>query len=141
GGQPMISTDAYAHYQTAAQQALANIVNENSDSTNEPVSTALRFMQNDIEKLTELLADMLAKRDQWQPLVGEHANITVDDIAESVTNALAELIEQRLALTLATISANTQSQLMPIVRFAASNLEENHALQMLVDWQIPFTAN
>lgn len=149
GGQPRVSSDAYAHYQAAAQQALAHIVNENSDSENntaetnihEPVSTALRFMQNDIEKLTALLADMLAKRDQWQPLVGEHANITVDDITKSVTHALAELIEQRLALTFSTIPVTTQSQLMPIVRFAASNLEENHALQMLADWQTPLTAS
>ncbi|MES2580174.1 MAG: UvrD-helicase domain-containing protein [Pseudomonadota bacterium] len=141
GGQPIISTDAYAHYQTAAQQALAHIANENSDSINEPVSTALRFMQNDIEKLTELLADMLAKRDQWLPLISEHSNITVDEIADGVANALSELIEQRLALTFTSIPVNTQSQLMPIVRFAASNLEENHALQMLADWQTPLTAS
>lgn len=144
GGQPMVSTDANAHYQTAAQQALAHIANEdsgNESSINEPVSTALRFMQNDIEKLTELLADMLAKRDQWLPLISEHSNITVDEIADGVANALQELIEQRLALTFKVIPANIQSQLMPIVRFAASNLEANHALQMLADWQIPLTAS
>ncbi|MES2501561.1 MAG: UvrD-helicase domain-containing protein [Pseudomonadota bacterium] len=139
GGQPMISLDADAHYQAAAQQALAQVANENS--LDEVVSTALRFMQNDIEKLTELLADMLAKRDQWLPLVGEHANITADEIAENVANALAELVEQKLALTLQAIPASIQIQLMPLMRFAASNLEPDHALQALADWQSPLGAS
>jgi len=139
GGQPVVSTDANAHYQTAAQQALAQIANENSPD--DTVTTALRFMQNNIEKLTELLADMLAKRDQWLPLVGEHANITVEEITGGVANALTALIEHRLAQTIAAIPANIQMQLMPIVCFAASNLEENHALQTLADWQTPFCDN
>ncbi len=135
GGQPMISLDANAHYQTAAQQALAQVANESS--LDEVVSTALRFMQNDIEKLTELLADMLAKRDQWLPLVGEHANITADEIAENMVHALAELVEQKLALTSKAIPSHIQVQLMPLLRFASSNLEAGHALQTLSDWQEP----
>lgn len=139
GGQPMISLDAGAHYQNAAQQALAQVANENS--LDDIVSTALRFMQNDIEKLTALLADMLAKRDQWLPLVGEHASITADEIAENVANALAELVEQKLALTLKAIPTSIQAQLMPLMRFAASNLEPEHALQALADWENPLSAN
>ncbi len=139
GGQPIISLDAYAHYQTAAQQALAEVANENS--LDDVVSTALRFMQNDIEKLIELLADMLAKRDQWLPLVGEHANITADEIGENVANALAELVEQKLALTLKAIPASIQMELMPLMRFAASNLEPDHALQALADLESPLGAS
>ncbi len=139
GGQPMISLNADAHYQAAAQLALAQVANENS--LDEVVSTALRFMQNDIEKLTELLADMLAKRDQWLPLVGEHANITADEIADNVANALAELVEQKLALTLKSIPNSIQMQLMPLIRFAASNLEPEHALQALADWQSPLSTS
>ncbi len=135
GGQPMISLDADAHYQTAATQALAQVANENS--LDDIVSTALRFMQNDIEKLTELLANMLAKRDQWLPLVGEHANITADEIAENIANALAELVEQKLALTLQASPNSIQTQLMPLMRFAASNLGPDHALQALADWKNP----
>ncbi len=139
GGQPMVSLDADAHYQTAAQLALAQVANEHS--LNDTVSTALRFMQNDIEKLTELLADMLAKRDQWLPLVGEHANITVDEIVVGVENALIELIEQRLLFVLEILPANMQTQLMPLVHFAASNLEPDHPLQAMADWQTPLTAS
>lgn len=139
GGQPMVSTDAYAHYQTAAQETLAQISHENS--ADDPVSTALRFMQNDIEKLTALLADMLAKRDQWLPLIREHTHITTSEISAHVQNALHALIEQRLNLTLETMPHHMQTQLMPIVRFAASNLDAHHPLQALSDWQNPLTAN
>jgi len=139
GGQPIISLDADAHYKTAAQQALAQIANEHS--LDETVSTALRFMQNDIEKLTELLADMLAKRDQWLPLVGEQVNISADEIAENVANALTEIVEQKLALTLQVIPASIQIQLMPLLRFAAKNLERVHALQALANWEEPLGAD
>ncbi|PPC87976.1 MAG: exodeoxyribonuclease V [Methylotenera sp.] len=137
GGQPIISLDADAHYQAAAQQALAQVASESS--LDDIVSTALRFMQNDIEKLTKLLANMLAKRDQWLPLVGEHANITADEIAENVANALAELIEQKLALTLKAIPISIQLQLMPLMRFAASNVQPDHLLQALADWESPLS--
>ena len=139
GGQPVISTDANAHYQTAAQLTLAQIIHEND--IDEVVSTALRFMQNDIEKLTELLANMLAKRDQWLSLVGEQASISADEITASVAEAMQVLTEQRLAFTLNHIPESIQTQLMPVVRFAAGNLDANHPLQILADWQQPLSAS
>lgn len=138
GGQPMVSLDADAHYEAAAQSALSQVADE--DSLDAPISTALRFMHNDIKKLTELLATMLAKRDQWLSLVNEHASISIEEIAENVAHALAELIEQKLALTLKAIPNSMQMQLMPLVRFAASNLAPDHALQTLADWQHALSA-
>ena len=73
--------------------------------------------------------------------MGEHANITADEIAENLVSALAELIEQKLALTLKAIPNSVQMQLMPLMRFAASNLEPDHPLQTLADWQTPLNAS
>ncbi len=142
GGQPKVILDATPHYQTAAQQTLAEISKESNseNSAQAIITTALRFMHNDIEKLTELLAKMLEKRDQWQTLAGAHANISVEDIAQSVQLALQQLIAQGLALALETIPASYQIMLMPVARFAASNLEETHPLKQLQDWQIPLEA-
>ena len=138
GGQPKIADDASKHYQHAAQQTLAQIAFETG--ANDTVSTALRFMHNDIEKLNALLANMLAKRDQWQPLVGIHANISVEEIAQSVALALNALIEQQLNLSLHALPASYQTKLMAVIRFAASNLEPDHSLNILLDWQIPLQA-
>ncbi len=139
GGQPNVVLDALNHYQNAAQLALALVNDENDlDAT---ISTALRFLHNDIEKLTKLLAQMLAKRDQWLPLVGEQASINVDDIAASINDALAELIEQKLKSILQLMPKPNQLQIIPLVRFAAANLAPDHPLQALADWQNPLTAN
>jgi ATP-dependent exoDNAse (exonuclease V) beta subunit len=142
GGQPKVTLDATAHYQTAAQQTLAEISKESNseNSAQAIITTALRFMHNDIEKLTELLAKMLEKRDQWQTLAGTHANISVDEIAKNVSLALQQIITQGLDLTIETMPASYQTMLMPVVRFAASNVEETHALKPLQDWQIPLQA-
>ena len=96
GGQPRVSDDAAAHYQTAAQLALASIAYEkDSDGI---VSTALGFMHNDIEKLTQLLANMLAMRDQWLPLIGEHADVSVETISANILQAVNSYLEQKLSL-------------------------------------------
>ncbi len=140
GGQPKVTLDATQHYKSAAQQVLAKVSSE--DDAQGIVSTALRFMHNDIEKLTQLLAKMLEKRDQWQTLAGAHAQVSADKIAVGVDLALAQLIAQRLALALATMPASYQTMLMPTVRFAASNLEDHsHPLKQLQDWQMPLEAH
>ncbi len=138
GGQPKVALDATQHYESAAQQTLASISQENNAEG--IISTALRFMHNDIEKLTQLLAKMLEKRDQWQMLAGAHANISVADIAQNLKLALQQLIVQSLDLTIETMPASYQTMLMPVVRFAASNVEETHTLKSLQDWQIPLQA-
>ena len=139
GGQPNVVMDALNHYQNAAQLTLA-LVNDETD-LDATISTALRFLHNDIEKLTKLLAQMLAKRDQWLPLAGEHANVNAEDIAVNINQALTELIEQRLDDILRAIPKSSQLQIMPLMRFAASNLAPDHAFEVLADWQTPLTAS
>jgi ATP-dependent helicase/nuclease subunit A len=138
GGQPKVTDDAQSHYLAAAQQTLAHIHHE--QNLQETVSTALAFMHNHIEKLTELLADMLAKRDQWLGLANEHANESEEEISKQVSNALNTLISERLQLASDSFPASYQQMLMPVARFAASNLaDENHAFKPLLDWQAPLS--
>ncbi len=136
GGQPMVSDDASLHYAEAAQRALAEVTQETSLQA--PISAALSFMHNDIEKLSKLLADMLAKREQWLLLAGQHTQFNVDEISAQCAKVIENCAQQKLTAALHAIPPAYQTMLMPAARFAASHLDENHILR---DWDMPLEAN
>lgn len=138
GGQPAVTDNAEAHYIEAARRAMSGIRHENSATG--IVTTALRYMDNDAAKLEALLANMLAKRDQWLPLVGTHTQLDIDDISQHIEYALQHLIEQDLQTVTNNFQPNVQKKLMPIADFAASNLEPSHAINALLNWNAPLEA-
>ncbi len=140
GGQAMVTDDATLHYKEAALRALAQIAHETS--LQDTVSTALAFMHNDIEKLSGLLANMLAKRDQWLPLSNEHAALDAQHIASQILNTLQLCIKDELKTALAAFPLAYQTMLMPTLRFAASHIEdESQELKCLIDWDSPLKEN
>ena len=140
GGQPVVTDDATLHYKEAALRTLAQIAQETS--LQDTVSTALGFMHNDVEKLSDLLANMLAKRDQWLPLTNEHAALDTENIAAQILTTLQYCIEDELKIALEAMPAAYQTMLMPALRFAASHIEdESHALKSLLDWELPLSSN
>ncbi len=128
GAQPSVTDDANILYTQAAEQTLALL--ENSEH-GDIVKTALRYVDNNADQLSKLLVSMLAKRDQWL----HQANHAVD--ASQLKNTLQHLVEEELqtiALPLA-----FQQLLMPIARYAASNLPSEHAVALLGDWETPIS--
>lgn len=136
GSQPRVAEDTAIHYLEAAKRTLAMVADESDMDA--PVSTVLAFMQNDTQKLALLISDMLAKREQWLPLTSHHQAVDVDTISHHCTQIIRTVIEDQLALATQALPVNRQAMLMPVVRFAASNLEETHPLSALLDWQRPF---
>ncbi|MFM9912500.1 MAG: UvrD-helicase domain-containing protein [Methylophilaceae bacterium] len=134
GGQPGVVDDASIHCQEAARRALATLENEAGEGV---VTEALRYLDNDTVRLTTLLADMLAKRDQWL----SHANLHHTGNGQSeVANALQGLIQQDITQAAALMSSAVQNQLMPVARFAASNLDCSHNIALFLDWNTPIPA-
>ncbi len=130
GAQPRMTDHADALYKMAAEQTLALL--EHKDYS-ELVKDALRYVDNDAAQLTNLLVNMLAKRDQWL----SHAQGEID--AKQLQNTLQYLIAQALQAAERAVPIDLQQVLMPIARFAASNLlAENIANAMpLINWQTP----
>jgi ATP-dependent helicase/nuclease subunit A len=147
GGQPAVSDDTDSHYVEAARRAIAHIAHEtispgigsqeiNAENT---VSIALSHLDNNSEKLTELLAKMLARRDQWLPhALGLHGK-EAEEVSENTTLALQHLIAESLQNVLNIVSSRVQSMLMPIAKYAAGNLDENAEISPLLNWQEPLT--
>ncbi len=131
GTQPAVTEDAWTYYREAANLALQAM---DEPILGEPVRLVLRYMDNDQYKLETLLVSMLAKREQWL-----HLSQSSDPM--SGQSALTYLIESELAQVLAVMPARLQQALMPIARYAASQLTPAHLLSTLGDWQTPLTAN
>ena len=139
GGQPVVSDDTDTHYNDAARRAIAEIMHETK--TDDTVTTALRYMDNNAEKLTELLAKMLARRDQWLPMVGRLHDLEPEAKLASTEHALRSLIVDDLQAALQVLPANVQQALMPLARFAASNLDSDADIAPLLDWQYTLSAD
>ncbi|MDP3088127.1 MAG: UvrD-helicase domain-containing protein [Methylotenera sp.] len=147
GGQPAVSDDTDSHYTEAARRAIAHITHETVSTeidvqeidAENTVSIALSYLDNNSEKLTELLAKMLARRDQWLPHAVDLHGKEAEEIAESTTHALQHLIAESLQNVLSVLSARVQTVLMPIANYAAGNLDENAEIAPLSNWQTHLT--
>ena len=132
GSQPAVCEDASLHYQEAATRTLANL----DDAQHGPVvQAALRYFDNDHYKLSQLLADMLAKRDQWLPYD------QTQNSAALAQAALTHLVTQDMQAVAGIMTTSLQNALMPVARYAASQLDCEHPIALLRDWDtpIPFT--
>ncbi len=128
GTQPAVRDDASAYYLEAATRALDHL---DTDGIGDIIQTALRYFDNDTFKLTNLLAEMLAKRDQWLPYSQS------ENTAKIAENALKHLVSLELATTATRLNSTMQTSLMPIVRYATTNLDEQAPLKLLENWQTP----
>lgn len=135
GAQPRVTEDAGVLYAQAAEQALALL--ENAEH-GEVVKTALRYVDNDANKLKSLLISMLEKRDQWMGYVQQHTQHEVD--AEALKYTLHYLVEQEIQAAAHALPPALQYVLMPVARFAASNLPCDTPVALLLDWETPVLA-
>lgn len=148
GAQPAVVEDAGALYQEAAARALASLESED----NAAVKTALQYFDNDSVRLGSQLADMLARRDQWLLQASQHESHTQaqpgDDqeedelhsqhaIEDAAAEAFRQLIHHDIVAAGRVLHADLQQQLMPVARYAASNLPCEHSVALLLDWETP----
>jgi len=138
GGQPAVSDDTDSHYIEASRRAIAHITHETKPD--ETVTIALSYLDNNSEKLAELLAKMLARRDQWLPHAVDLHSKDIEEVSQNTAVALQYLIAENLQVVLDTLTSRVQSLLIPIARYAASNLEADAEIAPLRDWQQPLIA-
>ncbi len=133
GTQPAVRDDPRIHYEEAATRAIEHLDSEhlNREQFGGVVHDALRYFDNDTYKLTQLLAEMLAKRDQWLPYTQS------SNTAEAAEAALTTMISADIQTAADSLPARLQQALMPVARFAASNLTNDAPIASLLDWQTP----
>jgi ATP-dependent helicase/nuclease subunit A len=125
GTQPGVRDDPRLYYEEAAMRALDHLEHPEFGAA---IYDALHYFDNDTYKLTQLLAEMLAKRDQWLPYSQSQQT------AEDAEAALAGMMSTDIQAAAQILAPRYQQALMPIARFAASNLENTHSITRLLDW-------
>ena len=141
GAQPGVAEDARPCYLDAARRALDHL--EDEDAHAEDVATALSYLDNDVTRLVNLLAEMLARREQWR----EIAELARPEAA--IDTAINALVNEELLMIADALDDAWQMRLMPLARFAAAQLgvkgeaaslpevsgvPDEHAL---LDWTLP----
>jgi len=110
GGVPKAVDDPRAHYVEAARRTL-DLVGES-----EEVTRVLEHMDLDVAQTCEALADMLAQRDQWLPLLPEGNDRFV------LEENFREAVSQDLQALRAAMPIGWAAQLAPFARVAAETL-------------------
>jgi ATP-dependent exoDNAse (exonuclease V) beta subunit len=114
GTQPGLAEDAWPYYRDAARRALDHL--EDEDAHAEDVATALSYLDNDVTRLVNLLAEMLARREQWR----EIAELARPEAA--IDTAINALVNEELLAIADVLDDAWQMRLMPLARFAAAQL-------------------
>ncbi|KAF0164931.1 MAG: UvrD/REP helicase [Rhodocyclaceae bacterium] len=133
GAQPAVAEEAKRHYDEAARRALDHLEGkgervEDGREHAEAVATALAHLDNDVTRLARLLAEMLARREQWRE-IGE-----LDHPESAIGEALEEMVGEEMALIAEVLDDEWQGQWMPLARFAADKLGGANLANSLSDW-------
>lgn len=126
GGVPKLVDDARVHYLEAARQTLEMV------GESESVTRLLTHMDLDVAQTCEALADMLAQRDQWLPLLpdGDDRLVLEDNFRDAVSQdlqGLSALMPIGWAQQLSTIACAAAE--------ALSQTQPEHPIVALLDWQ------
>lgn len=88
GGLPAMTDAADSHYQAAAQVTLQMADDEPA------VTNLIAHLDVDMRAATELIARMLAGRDQWLPLLDAHdAQVLIDNLDEAIAHDVMQLAQ------------------------------------------------
>ncbi len=126
GVTPGVVEDASLMYEEAVLELLDELENDNALSQH--LQKLLRHVNNQWHTLSGLLVDLLAKRDQWLTnifYIQRHS----DKARQILETTLQDLVAQKLNELAQALSAY-QTQLLPLLDFAANNLKDqsNNAL-------------
>ncbi len=117
GAVPAVTEEGRKLYLQAAETTLAQL--ESNAGQAEHISVLLRHLDNRLDNLRELLADMLARRDQWLRHVADPSNPQLE--RDNIEQALQHLIEDALLRLQQSVPKDKIEDLLSLLRFAASH--------------------
>lgn len=117
GGVPRIANDPSALYRRAAERTLSRLGDEGREG--EGIAHLLSHLDNRLDHLRDLMANLLGRRDQWMRYLlgrgGEERRRILED-------SLRSLVEAELAGASKAIPSEIRADLVALAPFAAANL-------------------
>lgn len=127
GAPPEITDDATALYRAAVQEFLMYL-EENTDWSN-AIAELLLHVDNDLNKVEELLINLLKKRDQWLPYITLNANDPA--LRQKLETHLANVVIDALINLKKHFPKEHHAELIDLANYAANHLiKENISSQI-----------
>ncbi|HEX4020272.1 MAG TPA: UvrD-helicase domain-containing protein [Acidobacteriaceae bacterium] len=124
GTQPL--KDASALYSAAASTVLKQLGGADG-KLNDAIRTLLLHLDNRFERATQLLANLLATRDQWGPVLPIGGENSDEDLDKILYETFEQPLEQIHALASEALrdalGAETAAQVFSLIQYAAGELE------------------
>lgn len=125
GEMPSPSEHAQASYREAAEMALNEAMRDFSESA----ETVLLHQDHNAVAVIALLADMLAKREQWLQEIAQHGR-DMPGLRYMLEHNLADIMAQKLAVCEAMMPIQVKDELPALMRFAGER-KDNEILQQM----------
>lgn len=127
GAPPNITDDSHRLYEATVREFLSHL--EENLEWSESIAQLLVHLDNDLNKVEELLINMLAKRDQWLPYITLNA---YDSDLRNTLEANLQAVTCDILTSLVNIfPKNLIDELLNLLRFAAYNLLNQNALSII----------
>jgi len=121
GGQLEPVDDADALYRMAAHSLLAEL--EGQRPWSKPLAALLRHLDNNLGIIEDLLAGILARRDQWlRHVVGRKGQAACrEELEKGLQNVICDALQDLVSM----FPAELESELLKLARYAARNLRQS----------------
>lgn len=120
GAAPEICGEPQRLYLQAARETVAEL--EAGTNWSPSIEALVRHLDNQLERLEQLIAAMLAKRDQWLRHIAQREDPAMR--RKKLEDALKAVIAEALAACRSQFPEACMGPLLDLARFAAGNLEE-----------------
>jgi len=119
GATPEISNDYFALYREATHEFLTHL--EENLAWSEQIAQLLVHMDNDLNKVADLLIHMLSKRDQWLPYITLNTNDS--NLRKTLEKHLVSITEEILSQLAEAFPLSLKSEMVFLASFAGQNLK------------------
>lgn len=123
GAAPDISDNPELLYQLAVEEFLTHL--EENMAWSDAIAQLLIHMDNDLNKVHQLLVNMLAKRDQWLPYITLNANHP--ELRTQLETHLKAIVTDCLIQLNKVIPENYHAELITLARYAATHIIDNNS--------------
>lgn len=121
------TNDPWPLYETAAERLIEHLGDGSVESTR--VESLIVHLGHRVDRLMQLLIDLLAKRDQWlHPVVRARGS---EALRETLESTLRTVIERHLEQLCRRLSEDHRRELWELARYAADNLLREPALNSI----------
>ncbi|HSW68882.1 MAG TPA: UvrD-helicase domain-containing protein [Gammaproteobacteria bacterium] len=120
GATPDITNEPYLLYRKAVQEFLTHL--EENQHWSNAIATILLHMDNDLNKVEELLINLLEKRDQWL----RHITLNIDEefLRKKLEEQLVFIVTDILEKLLDNFPEKYQEEMVRLVRYSVSFSED-----------------